>query len=305
MRSVTVVMSSYNGEKYITEQIESILAQKGCSVSLIVRDDGSCDDTVKILKDYQKKGKLMLVQGGNLKPARSFLEALKHTGETEYYAFSDQDDIWMDDKLSIALSILEDFDVGTPNLYCSNLTAVDNKYNILSDKLLPDKIVTDYKELLVRSPHIFGCTCVFNRAMRDYVVERPLPQKLIMHDLWIALIASSIGNLYYDKTPHIKYRQHGNNHTGAVVSIKEKMKNRLAIITGNTTFLISPQAEEFIQYAGEKELRKVGLLEYSQVVANYKKSIRNKVIYIKTVEHKSMTRKQYLFHILMILAGRL
>lgn len=305
MKSVTVVMSSYNGEKYIVEQIESILRQKNCRPFLLVRDDGSSDGTVKLLQEYEKKGQLNLVQGDNLKPAKSFLEALKNTGDTDYYAFSDQDDIWMDDKLCVAIQALDNFDQSLPNMYCSNLSTIDNGHNVLSEKLLPEIIVSDYKELLVRSPHIFGCTCVFNKRLRDYIVQRPIPNKLIMHDLWLALIASSLGNLYYDCSPHIFYRQHGDNHTGAITSEKEKMRNRFEILTNRTPFLMSPQADEFLTYVGEDELEAAGLLEYTRIVADYKKSIRNKYKYIKTVKHDSMNGKQYLFHVLMILLNRL
>ncbi|MEE0463519.1 glycosyltransferase family 2 protein [Blautia hydrogenotrophica] len=305
MRTVTVVVSSFNGEKYIKEQIDSILSQKHCKISLIVRDDGSSDDTIAILHQYEKKGQLKLVQGENLKPAKSFLEALKHSGETDYYAFSDQDDIWLDDKLNVAISALEKMDKKTPNLYCSNLTTINNDYEVINDKLLPEKIVSDYRELLIRSPHIFGCTCVFNSILRNFIVKRELPQRLIMHDLWVALIAASLGNIYYDPSSHIKYRQHGDNHTGAIVSERQKMKGRMDIIKGKTPFLISPQAEEFIQYVGTEELKSVGLLEYTTIVANYRKNIVSKLKYLRTIKHDSMDIRQYLFHVLMILLNRL
>lgn len=305
MESVTVVMSSYNGEKYILEQIDSILGQKNCQVSLIVRDDGSTDNTVKILREYEDQGKLKIIQGENLKPAKSFLEALRYTEETSYYAFSDQDDIWMEDKLSVAIEKLESLNKSLPNLYCSNLTTVNNDHNVLIERLLPEHIVSDYRELLVRSPHIFGCTCVFNFELRNFIVRRQTPNKLIMHDLWLALIASAIGTLYYDKSSYILYRQHGDNHTGAIVSEKEKMKSRWAVISNSTPFLISPQAEEFISYVGEDKLKEAGVLEYTQIVANYKKSIRDKVRYLSTVRHDNMNWKQYAFHVLMILLNKL
>ena len=305
MRTVTVVMSSFNGEKYIKEQIDSILSQKHCKVSLLVRDDGSSDATITILQQYENKGQLKLLQGENLKPAKSFLEALKYSGETDYYAFSDQDDIWLDDKLNAAINVLEKMDNNKLNLYCSNLTAVDNNYNILTSRLLPEQIVSNYKELLVRSPHIFGCTCVFNKKLRDFIVDRELPKNLIMHDLWIALIASSMGNLYYDSAAYIMYRQHGNNHTGAIMSFKEKMRTRWRDIIGASPFSISLQAKEVIAYIGDKKLEKLGLLDYSEMVANYKCSVINKIKYIKNVEHKSMSNKQFLFHILLIVMGRL
>jgi len=305
MHSVTVVMSSYNGEKYIKDQIESIISQSGCEVNLIVRDDGSTDGTLDILQQYKREGKLEFFQGRNLKPAKSFLEGLKHTKDTDYYAFSDQDDIWKKNKLSVAISQLEMLNAATPNLYCSNLTAVDNDYNVLTPKLLPDKIVSDYKEILIRSPHIFGCTCVFNKVLRDYIVERELPQNLIMHDLWVALLAASMGTIIYDSSSYMMYRQHGDNHTGAIMSFKEKMRTRWRDIIGASPFSMSLQAEELIAYIGDKKLKELGLLDYSEMVSNYKYSIKNKIKYIKNIEHKSMSNKQFLFHVLLIVMGRL
>lgn len=305
MHSVTVVMSSYNGEKYIKDQIESIISQSGCEVNLIVRDDGSTDGTLDILQQYKREGKLDFFQGRNLKPAKSFLEGLKHTKDTDYYAFSDQDDIWQNNKLSVAISQLEMLNAATPNLYCSNLTAVDNDYNVLTPKLLPDKIVSDYKEILIRSPHIFGCTCVFNKVLRDYIVERELPQNLIMHDLWVALLAASMGTIIYDSSSYMMYRQHGDNHTGASLTFKEKMKGRWSVITGTTPFSMSLQAREFIKYVSEDELKRHDILDYTWMVANYKKSFRNKIKYIFLIDNKSMSLKQKIFHTLMILMDRL
>lgn len=94
MNSVTVMISTYNGEKFLKEQIESILSQTNVKVKIFVRDDGSVDGTRNILNDYQNKGKLTWYCGNNLKTARSFLDIVKNVPKDSYYAFSDQDDVW-------------------------------------------------------------------------------------------------------------------------------------------------------------------------------------------------------------------
>ena len=155
--NVQVIMSTYNGEKYIEEQIQSIFNQKECNVSLLVRDDGSTDKTIEIVKELSLKYNIKLIQGENLRAAKSFLEAIKFTDEeNDFFAFSDQDDVWLDDKLLNAIKCIEKYN-DKILLYASNLTAVNEKLEIMQNKILPSEISVDYRDLLVRSPYLFGC----------------------------------------------------------------------------------------------------------------------------------------------------
>lgn len=304
MTKVTVVMSTYNGERYLHEQIESILHQQGCQVELLVRDDGSEEDQLSVLREYQRRDKLRLLCGENLKPAKSFLEAVKLAGDAEYYAFSDQDDVWMPDKLSTAIAHLERENSALPNAYFCNLTAVDQDKNVLMSHLLPRKAVTGYRQILVRSPHIFGCTMVFNRALRDVIAARPLPQTVYMHDLWTALIAAAMGKLLYDSESHILYRQHGNNWVGATLSSGEKWKKRMQIIKKEGPCTMAEQAVCFARWLGRDILEQHGLYDYTMTVANYPSGLAAKLRYIKNVDHKHMDIRQYIFHLLMVLTNR-
>ena len=130
-KSVQVVMSTYNGEKYLKEQIDSILSQEGVDVRLYIRDDGSSDRTTDILASYQEHKNVKIEKGNNLGFAKSFLTALDECDEADYYAFSDQDDVWEKDKLSTAIEILEEESQSTPLLYCSALQRVDENLNPL------------------------------------------------------------------------------------------------------------------------------------------------------------------------------
>ena len=133
---VQVIMSTYNGEKYVQEQIESIFAQKECDISLLIRDDGSTDNTIDIVNELSKKYNIKLIKGNNLKPAKSFLEALRYSGEEmDYYAFSDQDDIWNEKKIISAINFIKKYT--EPSLYIGNLCAVNECKEILKDKILP------------------------------------------------------------------------------------------------------------------------------------------------------------------------
>ena len=121
---VQVLLSAYNGEKYIQEQIDSILNQSNVEVSLLIRNDGSTDDTRKIL-DSQSTQNIKCINDKNIGLVRSFVELINQADEAEYYAFSDQDDVWDNDKLCSAISMLEDYK-NMPAVYSSNARLVDS-----------------------------------------------------------------------------------------------------------------------------------------------------------------------------------
>ena len=143
MEKVCVLMSTYNGEKYLKEQLDSILNQNSIIVDILIRDDGSTDKTLNILDEYNKKyNNIRYYTGENLKSAKSFLDLLFTAGEYDYYSFSDQDDVWDRDKLLVAVSKLKE----GYNLYgCkkkivnSNLEPL-NKEDALNHRLLSEKV---------------------------------------------------------------------------------------------------------------------------------------------------------------------
>lgn len=228
MKTVTVLMSVYNGERYLREQIESLLAQKDVCLSILVRDDGSSDGTRDILEEYQARGSLRWYTGENLRAARSFLNLLEQAPVSDYYAFADQDDYWLEDKLKIAcdrLSSLEEQSAeerpalyyGRPRLVSADLTPIPGPD---SSK---DRMV-DFKSALINS-NATGCTMVFNRKLKDKVLEQT-PNYLAMHDAWLHKICIITGGqLYFDEDVHILYRQHGNNVIGMPTSMWQKVKN--------------------------------------------------------------------------------
>ena len=222
MKKVNVLMSSYNGEKYIYEQIESILQQNNVKVDLLVRDDGSKDNTIKILNELQNKRILRWYEGKNLGPAHSFLTLLRDSNEADYYAFADQDDYWEKDKLSTAITFLETAGE-QPALYFSRTQMTDAV-------LTPTNIVEinplmSFGESLVYE-FIPGCTMVLNHALRN-IINLYIPQYLPMHDVWIYCVAKAINaKIYFDKTPHILYRQHSANTIGQGNSTLHEWKRR-------------------------------------------------------------------------------
>lgn len=222
MDTVLILMSSYNGEKYIEEQIDSILSQEGVIVKLLVRDDGSKDATPKILERYKQQGKLDYYLGNNRGWRDSFMHLAINSPECDYYAFSDQDDKWLPEKLLRALETLKKMGPG-PNLYTSNVRYWEN--GVDKGLSMPDVIRTDvYHSLLFCES--FGCTMLFNRALMDIVKKAP-PKISVAHDFWFMQVACILGEVYYDRNSYILYRQHDNNQLGYDKFFLERNKRRI------------------------------------------------------------------------------
>lgn len=222
MKSVTVLLSTYNGEKYLDEQLESIVSQEGVSTRIIARDDGSTDNTLSILEQWKGKAYLSWYNGGNLGPALSFMDLLKNAGGAQYYALSDQDDYWLSDKLQIAVNSLEKYNK-RPALYFCQTELVDKDLNRIDSVIIHPRLT--FGEALVYH-FVGGCTMVMNRALRDIII-RYTPKYINMHDVWIYNVAQAIGaHVVFDNTPHILYRQHGDNVIGQSTSVITEWKNR-------------------------------------------------------------------------------
>ncbi len=225
-KTVLVLMSTYNGEKYLKEQLESILAQDGVKVSLLVRDDGSADNTLPLLTEYASHYPNIMVEfGDNLGFAMSFMTLL-YKAETlpvfDYYAFSDQDDIWLPDKLLSAVSMLEKAENScAPNLYFSNATAVDESLTPLFNTCGTTPTITKATSLV--RYFMLGCTMVFNRPLVNIVFENRPSKPVLMHDLWLNQTCVFLGEIIYDSTSHILYRQHRNNAAGVGNSLKQRI----------------------------------------------------------------------------------
>ena len=213
MYKVVVLMSTYNGEKYVKQQIDSILNQEGVEIELHIRDDGSTDQTVDILNEYSTMYKnIFYYQGKNLRPCKSFMELIRKDYEAEFYALADQDDVWDSDKLKVAIGKLQKIEKNVPAMYHSNLRIVDSELNFCRNSHSKPMIAITCYEPLVENLAT-GCTIVYNKdlhkMLRQYVVS-----DFSMHDTWIYMIASIFGEVIYDFVPHISYRQHENNVVG-------------------------------------------------------------------------------------------
>lgn len=219
MKRVQVLLSSYNGQKYIRQQLDTIFNQQGVEVHCLVRDDGSNDNTIDILNEYQKKYvNLEFVKGENIGYERSFMELIAMSGEYDYYAFADQDDVWKSDKLIKAIEQINKVQFNCPIMYCSNCTVVDQDLNQIGMLHNKENIVPSSKIKALVQGFAHGCTIVLNKESRDLLL-RYKPRAAYAHDFWIPIILLFLGKVIYDPNSYILYRQHGNNVFGDKRSI--------------------------------------------------------------------------------------
>lgn len=258
MDKVLVLMSTYNGGKYLVSQIESILNQVDVEVYLMIRDDGSTDETIKLIEDirHQYPEKIEFVRGINVGVKASFLELLKNSSDRyDYYAFSDQDDIWLPSKLSAGCRQLNGLTDKNPGLYCSKTQLVDQDLNYM--KLWPP---TPQKKLSIHNALVenvaVGCTIIMNRSARALIKSLfPDPENIIMHDWWIYLCISTFGQVIFDPTPHILYRQHTNNLVGGEHSFYRKWKKKaISFLANNNNNIRQLQAVEFYRIITKNNL---------------------------------------------------
>lgn len=209
---VLVMLSAYNGEKYIEEQIYSIFNQQSVDVTILVRDDGSKDATLEVLDLLKKKyGKIDIIKGVNKGFTGSFTElvtvAYSNYGSFQYYSFADQDDVWFDNKLITACNTLCKYPSDKPCLFSCNSMITDSK-------LQPIELFWKKQPEITRGNIIEyglsqGCSMTFNYEALKLYAENP-PQ-LNWHDRWMTLICNYLGHYEYCQEPLFYYRYHGGN----------------------------------------------------------------------------------------------
>jgi glycosyltransferase involved in cell wall biosynthesis len=205
--TVEVLLSTHNGERYIEAQLASILSQSYADLRVVVRDDGSTDRTVELLQEMAAEdSRVRVVQGARLGWAHSFMELLAN-GEARWFAFSDQDDLWLPDKIARAVAALEPLD-DRPALYGSAMLHVSGELRWLTPTTSPRRV--SFENAIVQNV-LPGCTMVLNRAARALCLEG-LPRNFA-HDWWLYAVVSAFGTVVFDEAATVLHRVHANNAT--------------------------------------------------------------------------------------------
>lgn len=232
MQKILILLSTYNGERYLEEQLNSIRNQCGVEPKVCVRDDGSSDATISILQKYKSDYPDLfeeIIAGDNIGSTASFrnlmkLAYAKYGQIYEYFAFADQDDYWIKEKLSVAVHKLERLNGSEPNMYCSDKMIVDSELNKMTG-IRPAKVSLSKGRALARNIAT-GCTMVFNRRALELFVTHD-PEFIIIHDYIIFLICTFLGKVVYDENAYILYRQHGKNQLGGLDTFRARIHDRL------------------------------------------------------------------------------
>jgi len=232
---VAILLCTYNGERYLDEQLNSVLNQTHTNWRIYASDDGSNDATLNILEKFQAKfgiDRMVILSGPKNGPTDNFLSLiLSVDGDCEYFAFCDQDDVWHDEKLCRAVKVLIGLEFEVPSVYCSSTRYIASNGRFLQYSYV-FKREPSFKNALVQSI-AGGNTMVFNRMAKDILSRTPKLQILVAHDWWLyILITAYDGYVHYDKTPSVDYRQHSNALVGENRSINSKIKRILMLLDG-------------------------------------------------------------------------
>ncbi len=223
--SVCIVLGTYNGAAYVAGQIESILAQSLASWTLLIRDDGSGDETIEIIRKYARRdGRITLLEEepGNLGAKENFSLLLQRAFSSgcDYIAMADQDDVWYPTKLEWQVRAMREMEKAYPDsplLVHSDLELVDRDLEQIAPSFMqyqgiwhePERAL----EVLMAQNFVTGCAALVNRRLLEFAL--PIPDVALMHDWWLALCAAAFGHLGYLDEPLVKYRQHAGNEIGA------------------------------------------------------------------------------------------
>jgi len=230
MSKITIVLATYNGELYLKEQLDSILNQSFKDYSLLIGDDGSTDNTLNILKEYQKRYSHITVLKNRERLGVVYnFEKLINQVSTDYIALCDQDDIWDIDKLEKSIEYLENNNQEKPLMFHCDLRGIsgDNKklYNSFFEMRGYAFFVDRAVDVMLGRCGVMGNTIVFNQALKKKIL--PFPKDLMVHDYWIALVNEFFGRRVTYNKPLLSYRLHANNTSKSFrKSIKSKLDRK-------------------------------------------------------------------------------
>lgn len=214
---VNILMSTYNGQQFLAEQIRSIQDQSYTDWTLFIRDDGSSDNTKEILKDFERQdGRIHLIdsdKSDNLGVIKSFHKLVNHD-RADYYFFSDQDDVWLPNKLELSLKEAQNYLADLPLMVYMDLKVVNQDLEIMTESMVKSQSHHANTELVqeLTENTVTGGVAMINHALAEMWQET---DDILMHDWYLALLASAFGNLVFIDQPGELYRQHSDNVLGA------------------------------------------------------------------------------------------
>ncbi len=236
--SVDILLATYNGQEYLAEQINSILAQSYQDWQLLIRDDESSDDTLSIIKEYLStySSKIKIIEDNDHHLGAKFnFQRLLEYSTAEYIMFCDQDDVWLKQKIEVTLKAMRAAEKNYPNksiMVHSDLIVVDENLKKIADskwayeKIWPRK--NDDLNRIISQNVATGCTIMINKRAKN--VSLPIPKDAIMHDWWIAIKVAEHGKIIHITDKLVLYRQHPDNLVGAKRAPRMNIQGFLAML---------------------------------------------------------------------------
>lgn len=276
MERIDILLPTYNGERYLKEQLDSILNQTYKNIRIIISDDCSSDSTPEILKQYQEKDKRIEIylQKNNLGVVKN-IEFLLKKVENPLYMLADQDDVWIDNKIEKSVEKLNkekaDLVFGDLEVVDQNLQTIYPSFGdfmLLNRKI--NKYIDSYKVNYLYNC-VTGCTLLSKKKFIDKILPLPTNSKYVIHDYWIGLVIALNGKLAYMPEKYIKYRQHGNNQVGT-----DKISHGFKKLEQVRELFINVKIGVFGTYVEHKEVFPKEIQKLNENAYNYFKDIQNK-----------------------------
>lgn len=298
-KTVCILLSTYNGEKFLETQLNSLINQTYENKKIIIRDDGSSDSTLDILKKYQDEYPyITVISEKNVGVKKSFYKLLQFAVDKGFYfSFCDQDDVWLPEKVEKAVEAIEKQFTEEGVLYCSALNLVDGELNFIkkTKDLVPGKTNAVIQNIVT------GCTMVLDKPMAQKVLAKePDWDKTEMHDSWFYVVSSFLGNIIFDSNSYINYRQHGNNEVGLPTNKIQVVQNSIVGFRNEIKSRIHrKQLEEFYKlyssniYGEDKKLVELLISDNLSIKKRYEVVVKNKL-------YKQSKLKTLVFRVLYI-----
>ena len=254
MQHVVILMSTYNGQQYLREQIDCIMEQTYLGqITVLIRDDGSRDETRAIAESYAwtPNRQVRFVSADNVGPQRSFLELIRMAPVADYYFFADQDDVWDTDKITIAVEAMAE--KTGPVCWCSNFRHSHMDLTVYEEKALAKSPVFTPLQIIFYN-QIPGCVMGFNRKLMDLLQAMQL-DNVIMHDSMVLALAAACGQVLYDEMPRITHRIHQSNvvgHGHKKIVLHKWIPEKLKLLRQKEAYDLSAMAEQFWKVAGDQ-----------------------------------------------------
>ncbi|MEK3790941.1 glycosyltransferase family 2 protein [Paenibacillus sp. FSL R7-0204] len=280
---VKVLLSTFNGEEYIAEQIESILNQDYKDLSLLIRDDGSLDNTVEKIQYFTLKypERVKLIKGHNIGVINSFRFLLEEAENGHsFYSFCDQDDVWLPHKVETAVNTLNKQVETEPLMHFTSTYLTDSKLGVIKVWPSPPTKNLFFYNALIENIAV-GTTITINKVAREMLLTKnPVEKNIIMHDWWFYLCISALGEVIYDPSPSVLYRQHERNLIGGNKSLRDLILRKYRSFSSNKgSRILYHQALEFWK-CYENEV-KGDVKEQLKLFLEPRNNILKRLIYLK------------------------